>query len=46
MLNQQLNNNSTEILGRWQSPSDVVMVLPLWSNRDNFINLASQALDL
>jgi hypothetical protein len=45
MLNQQLNNNSTEILGRWQSPTDTGDgVTPrLWSNRDNFINLASQA---
>jgi TonB-linked SusC/RagA family outer membrane protein len=45
LLNQQLNNNSTEILGRWQSPSDIGDgVTPrLWSNRDNFINLASQA---
>jgi hypothetical protein len=43
MLNQQLNNNSTE--GRWQSPTDTGDgVTPrLWSNRDNFINLASQA---
>jgi hypothetical protein len=45
VLNQQLNNNSTEILGRWQSPTDTGDgVTPrLWSNRDNFINLASQA---
>jgi hypothetical protein len=43
-LNQQLNNNSTEILGRWQSSDTGDGVTPrLWSNRDNFINLASQA---
>jgi hypothetical protein len=47
-LNQQLNNNSTEILGRWQSSDTGDGVTPrLWSNRDNFINLlVKRALDL
>ncbi len=45
MLNQDLNNNSTEILGRWQSvanPGDGVTPR-MWAGRGNFINLASSA---
>jgi TonB-linked SusC/RagA family outer membrane protein len=45
LLNQDLNNNSTEILGRWQSasnPGDGVTPR-LWAARGNFINLASAA---
>ncbi len=44
-LNQDLNNNSTEILGRWQStanPGDG-QTPKLWAGRGNFINLASAA---
>jgi TonB-linked SusC/RagA family outer membrane protein len=44
-LNQDLNNNSTEILGRWQSttaPGDGVTP-KMWAGRGNFINLASAA---
>ena len=44
-LNQDLNNNSTEILGRWQSasnPGDGITP-KLWAGRGNFINLASAA---
>jgi hypothetical protein len=43
-LNQDLNNNGTEILGRWQSTSPQVTELPrMWAGRGNFINLASAA---
>lgn len=45
MMNQDLNNNSTEILGRWQStanPGDGVTPR-LYAGRGNFINLASAA---
>lgn len=44
-LNQDLNNNSTEILGRWQSASNPGDGLTprLWAGRGNFINLASAA---
>jgi TonB-linked SusC/RagA family outer membrane protein len=43
MLNQDLNNNSTEIIGRWQSPSEPGDgVTPrLWAGRGNFINQTS-----
>ncbi|MGL5113555.1 MAG: SusC/RagA family TonB-linked outer membrane protein [Flavobacterium sp.] len=44
-LNQDLNNNSTEILGRWQSatnPGDG-WTPRLWAGRGNFVNLASAA---
>jgi TonB-linked SusC/RagA family outer membrane protein len=44
-LNQDLNNNSTDILGRWQStanPGDGVTP-KLYAGRGNFINLASAA---
>ena len=44
-LNQDLNNNLTEILGRWQSvanPGDGVTPR-MWQGRGNFINLASNA---
>lgn len=44
-LNQDLNNNSTEILGRWQSaanPGDGVTPR-LYAGRGNFINLTSAA---
>ena len=44
-LNQDLNNNSTEILGRWQSttnPGDGVTPR-LYAGRGNFINLSSAA---
>ncbi|MGB4960007.1 MAG: hypothetical protein WBO36_11075, partial [Saprospiraceae bacterium] len=41
--NQNLNNNSTEILGRWQSPSQVGDgVTPrLWASSNTFVNLTS-----
>ena len=45
LLNQDLNNNGTEILGRWQStanPGDGVTPR-MWQGRGNFINLASSA---
>lgn len=45
MMNQDLNNNSTEILGRWQSttnPGDGVTPR-LFAGRGNFINLSSAA---
>jgi len=45
MMNQDLNNNSTDILGRWQSvanPGDGVTPR-LYAGRGNFINLASAA---
>jgi hypothetical protein len=44
-VNQDLNNNTTEILGRWQSlanPGDG-LTPRLWQGRGNFINLASAA---
>jgi TonB-linked SusC/RagA family outer membrane protein len=44
-LNQDLNNNTTEILGRWQSvanPGDGITPR-MWQGRGNFINLASAA---
>jgi TonB-linked SusC/RagA family outer membrane protein len=45
LLNQDLNNNGTEILGRWQStslPGDGITPR-MWAGRGNFINLASAA---
>ncbi len=45
LLNQELNNNGSEILGRWQSislPGDGVTPR-LWAGKGNFINLAGQA---
>ncbi|MGB4841050.1 MAG: TonB-dependent receptor [Saprospiraceae bacterium] len=43
LLNQNLNNNSTEILGRWQSPTQVGDgVTPrLWASSNTFVNLTS-----
>jgi TonB-dependent starch-binding outer membrane protein SusC len=44
-VNQDLNNNTTEILGRWQStanPGDGITPR-MWQGRGNFINLASAA---
>ncbi len=43
LLNQDLNNNSTEILGRWQNtanPGDGQTPL-LWAGKGNFINQTS-----
>lgn len=44
-MNQNLNNNSTEILGRWQSvenPGDGVTPI-LWASSNTFVNLTSVA---
>lgn len=40
LLSQAFNNNSTEILGRWQSPENPGdgQTPKMWLNRDNFIN--------
>jgi TonB-linked SusC/RagA family outer membrane protein len=45
LLNQDLNNNSTEILGRWQSTSNPGdgWTPRMYAGRGNFVNLASSA---
>jgi TonB-linked SusC/RagA family outer membrane protein len=45
LVNQNLNNNGTEILGRWQSPSQPGDgVTPrLWSGANAFVNLTGNA---
>ena len=45
LVNQNLNNNGTEILGRWQSPSQPGDgVTPrLWSGSNAFVNLTGNA---
>lgn len=45
LMNQNLNNNSTEILGRWESPtSPGDGVTPrLWASSNPFVNLTSAA---
>jgi TonB-linked SusC/RagA family outer membrane protein len=47
LLNQQFLNNSTEILGRWQSPENPGdgKTPKLWSGRASFINLDGSGLD-
>jgi TonB-linked SusC/RagA family outer membrane protein len=47
MLNQQFLNNSTEILGRWQSPEQPGdgQTPRLWYGRAGFINLDGNGLD-
>ena len=45
LLNQNLNNNSTEILGRWQNaanPGDGITPR-LWSGQNAFVNLTGNA---
>lgn len=45
LVTQNLNNNSTEILGRWQSPSnpgDGITPI-LWASSNTFVNLTSAA---
>jgi len=45
LFNQNLNNNGTEILGRWQSPEnpgDGVTPI-LWASSNTFLNLTSDA---
>lgn len=45
LVNQNLNNNSTEILGRWQSPTNPGdgITPRLWSGQSTFVNLTGQA---
>lgn len=45
LMNLNLNNNSTEILGRWQSPENPGDgVTPrLWASSNTFVNLSSAA---
>ena len=45
LMNQNLNNNSTEILGRWQSPSNPGdgWTPILWASNNTFLNQSSNA---
>lgn len=45
LLNQGFNNNSTEILGRWQSPENPGdgQTPRMWLNRDQQVNLPNNA---
>mgnify|MGYP001346212772 CR=1 FL=1 len=44
-MNQNFNNNSTEILGRWQSPSEPGdgWTPRLWAGGNTFVNQSSNA---
>lgn len=45
LVNQNLNNNSKEILGRWQSPSNPGdgMTPMLWAGKSTFVNMTGIA---
>lgn len=45
LMNQSFNNNGTEILGRWQSPSNPGdgWTPKLWAGGNNFVNLSGDA---
>lgn len=43
LLNQDFNNNGTEILNRWTTPGQITDVPKMRLNNNNFINFAGQA---
>ncbi|MDZ7898380.1 MAG: hypothetical protein U5N85_10210 [Arcicella sp.] len=43
LLNQDFNNNGTEILNRWTTPGQITDVPKMRLNNGNFINFAGQA---